>query len=191
MAVIQVSLIQVRSGLNENLPTLATGEFGWSVDTQQLYIGNGTAAEGSPLPGQVTEILTQYSAGNFNYSISALEANVANLQANVTTLQSEIGDFSVILADAQASIANTTVQLASLKTNTIDYNIVRGTAVRVGSIKVATYNGTVVYEDDYSETASTGINLSFTTTTTTANLAYTSTSTGAAATLTYYLKAYT
>ena len=31
MAVIQVSLIQVRSGLNENLPSLATGEFGWSI----------------------------------------------------------------------------------------------------------------------------------------------------------------
>ena len=191
MAVIQVSLIQVRSGLNVDLPSLTTGEFGWSIDTQQLYIGNGTAAEGSPNPGQVTEILTQYSVGNFNYSIAALSANVANLQANVATLQSQIGDFYVTLLDNQSTVTNTAIQLSSLTTRTIDYNIVRGTAVRVGTIKVSTYNGTVVYEDDYSETASTGINLSFTTTTTAANLAYTSTSTGFNANVTYYLKAYT
>ena len=190
MAVIQVSLIQVRSGLNADLPSLSTGEFGWSIDTQQLYIGNGTAAEGSPNPGGVTELLTQYSAGNFNVALGAVKANIAILQANVATLQSEVGDVIITLADNQANVTNTAVQLKSLTTNTIDYNIIRGTAARVGTIKVSTYNGTVVYEDDYSETASTGINLSFTTTTTTANLAYTSTYVGNAAILTYYLKAF-
>ena len=190
MAVIQVSLIQVRSGLNEDLPSLATGEFGWSIDTQQLYIGNGTAAEGSPNPGGVTEILTVYSSNSLALTVAELQANVANLAANVATLQSEVGDFQLTLADNQVAVTNTAVQLSSLTTRTIDYNIIRGTAARVGTIKVSTYNGTVIYEDDYSETASTGINLSFTTSSTTANLAYTSTSTGAAATLTYYLKAF-
>ena len=191
MAVIQVSLIQVRSGLNENLPSLATGEFGWSIDTQQLYIGNGTSAEGSPNPGGVTEILTAYSSNSLALTVAELTANVANLQANVTTLQSEVGDFVITLADNQSSVTNTAVQLSSLSTRTIDYNIIRGTTARVGTIKVSTYNGTVIYEDEYSETTSTGITLSFTTTSTTANLAYTSTGTGSAATLTYYLKAYT
>jgi len=60
MAVIQISKIQVRRGLQENLPQLASGEMGWSVDTGNLYIGNGTVSEGAPLPG-VTQILTSNS----------------------------------------------------------------------------------------------------------------------------------
>jgi hypothetical protein len=57
MAVIQISKIQVRRGLQENLPQLASGEMGWSVDERRLYIGNGTLSEGAPEEGN-TEILT-------------------------------------------------------------------------------------------------------------------------------------
>src|SRR6056300_810949 len=60
MAVVQISRIQHRQGLNENLPQLAGGEFGWSLDTRQLYIGNGTTANGAPVIGN-TEILTEFS----------------------------------------------------------------------------------------------------------------------------------
>lgn len=60
MAVIQISRIQHRRGLQQDLPQLASAELGWAVDTRQLYIGNGTIAEGAPEIG-VTEILTQYS----------------------------------------------------------------------------------------------------------------------------------
>lgn len=60
MAVIQISKIQVRRGLQENLPQLASGEMGWSVDERRLWIGNGTLAEGAPSIGN-TEILTQNS----------------------------------------------------------------------------------------------------------------------------------
>jgi hypothetical protein len=57
MSIIQISRIQVRRGLQEDLPQLASGEFGWSVDTQRLWIGNGTLVEGAPQIGN-TEILT-------------------------------------------------------------------------------------------------------------------------------------
>lgn len=57
MAVIQISRIQVRRGLQENLPQLAAGELGWSVDTQRLFIGNGSLEEGAPEIGN-TEIIT-------------------------------------------------------------------------------------------------------------------------------------
>ena len=57
MAVIQISKIQVRRGLQENLPQLASGEMGWSVDERRLWIGNGTVVEGAPEEGN-TEILT-------------------------------------------------------------------------------------------------------------------------------------
>lgn len=60
MAITQISQVQVRRGLNEDLPQLASGELGWSLDTRQLYIGNGTLVEGAPSEG-LTEILTQYS----------------------------------------------------------------------------------------------------------------------------------
>lgn len=60
MAIVQISQIQVRRGLQQDLPALASAEMGWSVDTRQLYIGNGTIAEGAPIEG-VTQILTQYS----------------------------------------------------------------------------------------------------------------------------------
>ncbi len=60
MSIIQISRIQVRRGLQENLPQLASAEFGWANDTRKLYIGNGTSEEGAPLLGN-TEILTQFS----------------------------------------------------------------------------------------------------------------------------------
>lgn len=60
MAIVQISRITQRKGLEENLPQLAGAEFGWSVDTRQLYIGNGTLAEGAPVIGN-TEILTEFS----------------------------------------------------------------------------------------------------------------------------------
>lgn len=60
MAVIQISRIQHRKGLQQDLPQLAGAELGWSLDTRQLYIGNGSVADGAPELG-ITEILTQYS----------------------------------------------------------------------------------------------------------------------------------
>jgi hypothetical protein len=60
MAIIQISRIQHRRGLQQDLPNLASAELGWSLDSQKLYIGNGTLSEGAPAEG-VTEILTQNS----------------------------------------------------------------------------------------------------------------------------------
>lgn len=58
MAVTQISRIQHRRGLEQDLPQLAAAELGWSVDTRNLYIGNGTLEEGAPTVG-VTRILTE------------------------------------------------------------------------------------------------------------------------------------
>jgi hypothetical protein len=60
VAIVQISQITNRKGLAENLPQLAGAELGWSVDTRQLYIGNGTLVEGAPVIGN-TEILTEFS----------------------------------------------------------------------------------------------------------------------------------
>lgn len=60
MSIIQISKIQVRRGLQENLPQLSSAELGWSIDQRRLFIGNGALSEGAPSVGN-TEILTQYT----------------------------------------------------------------------------------------------------------------------------------
>jgi Pectate lyase superfamily protein len=60
LAIVQISQITNRKGLAVDLPQLAGAELGWSIDTRQLYIGNGTLAEGAPVIGN-TEILTEFS----------------------------------------------------------------------------------------------------------------------------------
>jgi len=60
MAVYQISRIQLRRGKandSTGLPQLASGEMAWAIDTQELYIGNGSVAEGAPAVGN-TKILT-------------------------------------------------------------------------------------------------------------------------------------
>jgi len=60
LAIVQISQITQRKGLQADLPQLAGAEFGWSIDERRLFIGNGTLAEGAPVVGN-TEILTEFS----------------------------------------------------------------------------------------------------------------------------------
>lgn len=99
MAVVQISRIQVRRGRansGTSLPQLASGEMGWAVDTQELYIGNGSVSEGAPFVGN-TRILTeatnifdlveqyQYQRGDSSY-ITGVSAPVQR------TLQQRLDD---------------------------------------------------------------------------------------------------
>lgn len=62
MAVIQISKIQVRRGQKLSgigVPQLSSAEFAWAVDTQELFIGNGSIAEGAPEVGN-TKVLTEH-----------------------------------------------------------------------------------------------------------------------------------
>jgi len=62
MAVVQISRVQVRRGKknsNSGIPQLASGEMGWAIDSQELFIGNGSIQEGSPYVGN-TKILTEH-----------------------------------------------------------------------------------------------------------------------------------
>lgn len=60
MAIVQISQITNRKGLQADLPQLAGAELGWSIDERRLFIGNGTLEEGAPVIGN-TEILTEFS----------------------------------------------------------------------------------------------------------------------------------
>lgn len=103
MAVTQVSRIQHRRGLQQDLPQLASAELGWSIDTRRLYIGNGTLSEGAPTTG-VTRILTEYdvpSIAQFNgtYTFignvagSVAQTGVDLLNPITRSYQSKLDDF--------------------------------------------------------------------------------------------------
>ena len=60
MAVYQIARIQVRRGKVDQTgapPQLASGELAWAIDSQELFIGNGSVAEGAPAVGY-TRMLT-------------------------------------------------------------------------------------------------------------------------------------
>jgi hypothetical protein len=103
MAVIQISKMQVRRGqtAQTNFPQLSSGEFGWSIDQQQLFIGNGAVSEGAPAIGN-TEIITERNISNFfllanNYTYgTSLTAPVPNVETR--SIQAKLDD-SVSLND--------------------------------------------------------------------------------------------
>lgn len=101
MAVVQISRIQHRRGLQQDFPQLASAELGWSLDQRRLFIGNGTVEEGAPSTG-VTEILTEYSdvlALSRSYTFKGLLAGFVvqtGPDANnpvIRTLQDKLDDF--------------------------------------------------------------------------------------------------
>lgn len=62
MAVVQISKIQVRRGRKNGesgVPQLSSGELAWTVDTQELFIGNGSITEGAPYVGN-SKVLTEH-----------------------------------------------------------------------------------------------------------------------------------
>ena len=107
MAIVQISRITQRKGLEEDLPQpLAPAELGWAVDTRQLYIGPGTLAEGSPDERNNIEILTEYSdiiATQTAYTYTGFGATGYSVQTGPTagspvsqSLQSRLDSYCVV-----------------------------------------------------------------------------------------------
>lgn len=112
------------------------------------------------------------------------------IQRSAAGSVTDTSGFTEFLTDDTATSANTALVIGSTTTNIIDYSITRGAAYRVGSIKVTQASGTAIYEDDYSETATTGVNLGFTGYGTDVTLTYTTTSTGDDAVLKYTVRSF-
>lgn len=96
MAVIQISKIQVRRGQKVptgSVPQLSSAEFAWAVDTQELYIGNGSVLEGAPAVGN-TKILTEHdnilelAAG---YQFDSINSNVST--SIVRSISSKLDEY--------------------------------------------------------------------------------------------------
>lgn len=85
MAIVSISRIQIRRGQKNSgsgIPQLAGGEFGWAVDAQELYIGNGSVTEGAPTVGN-TKILTEHD-NLFELSNLYIYKNGTGIKTGVT-----------------------------------------------------------------------------------------------------------
>jgi len=128
MAIVQISQITNRKGLAADLPQLAGAELGWSTDTRQLWIGNGTLQDGAPVIGN-TEILTEYSdILNFTntYTYKGQAAGYAVAGATSLSLQTWLDQFASVLdfgavgdgiTDDTAAINNALYQLFCREVN--------------------------------------------------------------------------
>jgi hypothetical protein len=104
MAVIQISKIQQRRGqrLISGMPQLSSGELAWAVDTQELFIGNGSLAEGAPEVSN-TRILTEHDdilQLIRGYTFGADRAQIVyaverSLQSKIDEIEVSIKDFGV------------------------------------------------------------------------------------------------
>jgi len=138
VAVVQLSKIQIRRGqknTGSGLPQLASGELGWAIDSQELYIGNGAVSEGAPAVGN-TKILTEKDdlfsiADTYSYRASDgfVNTGIDSASPIVRSLQDRLDDrvsvrsFGAIgdgIADDTANIQRAIDQLylnAATKTN--------------------------------------------------------------------------
>ena len=97
MAILQISRIQSRRGLHEDLPQpLASAEFGWCLDTRRLFIGNGDTTEGAPQIGN-TEILTT-------------ESNILDFESGYVFKGVEAGGYIVQTGPSALAPANRSMQ---------------------------------------------------------------------------------
>lgn len=106
MAVVQISKIQVRRGQKNSgigVPQLSSAEFAWAVDTQELYIGNGSVAEGAPEVGN-TKILTEHDnilelAGSYTFAANDVSMSLSvarSLQTKIDEIEVSVVDYGAI-----------------------------------------------------------------------------------------------
>jgi hypothetical protein len=87
MAVVQISRIQQRRGKKNSqtgFPQLASGEMGWAIDTQELYIGNGAVSEGSPAVGN-TKVITEHDDILALVDLYQYKTDTSYIQTGLTT----------------------------------------------------------------------------------------------------------
>ena len=102
MAVVQISKIQQRRGqkLLSGMPQLSSAELAWAVDTQELFIGNGSVTEGAPYVGN-TKVLTEHDnilelIGSYKFAepdLSITASIFRSLQSKLDEIQVSVTDF--------------------------------------------------------------------------------------------------
>ena len=127
MAVVQISRIQHRRGRKNQgtgLPQLASGEIGWAIDTQELYIGNGSVSEGAPQVGN-TKVLTEADdllelAGQYAYRRGEIQTGTSISSPVERTLQSKLDDI-VSLNDFLTTEERSSVRAGNVTDVTVSF----------------------------------------------------------------------
>ena len=136
MAILQISRITARKGLQEDLPQpLAGAELGWATDERRLFIGNGPLEDGAPVVGN-TEILTEFSdilsfAGQYTYKGEAagytVQTGITSGSPVSQSIQSRLDSYAVVTdfgatgdgqTDDTAAINRALFQLYCVQANT-------------------------------------------------------------------------
>jgi hypothetical protein len=155
MAIVQISRITNRRGLQQDLPQLAPGELGWCLDTRLLFIGNGTLEEGSPAIGN-TEVLTEFSdikrlvenlSGPFVFNIATTRTLADGAGTYIDAVEGEIGGF----IDTGFALPN------RAKTVRMEYQILRDNKYRFGTMDISLTAGDIQYRDDFIEPNDLGV----------------------------------
>ena len=130
MAVIQISKIQVRRGQKNSgigVPQLSSAEFAWAVDSQELFIGNGSVAEGAPAVGN-TKILTEHDnilelAASYRFAADDTSITLSiprGLQSKLDEIQVSVVDFGAVPDGSTDSILAFTTAIDELFKNSND-----------------------------------------------------------------------
>jgi hypothetical protein len=103
MAIVQISRIQHRRGMESNLPQLSHAELGWVTDSRKLYIGNGPTSSGAPTVGN-TQVLTEHSnivsLLNYTYegnATSTVQTGATSGTPTVRKLQDRLDDYVSVI----------------------------------------------------------------------------------------------
>ncbi len=124
MAVVQISKIQLRRGQKNSqsgIPQLSSAEMAWAVDTQELFIGNGSVQEGAPFVGN-TKIITERDnilelAASYEFAfddVSIINTVPRSLQSKLDEIQVSVIDFGAVgngIADNTAAFEAAFAQL--------------------------------------------------------------------------------
>jgi len=126
MSIIQISKIQIRRGLKNSgigVPQLSSAEFAWAVDTQELFIGNGSITEGAPYVGN-TKILTEHDnilelAGSYRFGLEDPSITLSvprSIQSKIDEIEVSLTDFGAVgdgSTDSTTDFNNAVSQLFS------------------------------------------------------------------------------
>jgi hypothetical protein len=106
VAVVQISKIQIRRGQKNSssgVPQLSSAELAWAVDSQELFIGNGSVQEGAPYVGN-TKVLTEHDnilelANSYRFASDDPSITLSTprpLLGKVDEIQVSVADFGAV-----------------------------------------------------------------------------------------------
>ena len=123
MSIFQISKIQVRRGKKggaTGIPQLSSGEIAWAVDSQEVFIGNGSLAEGAPEIGN-TRILTEHDLlGGLEAPVTSVNGMTGDVVINVSTAINGFAGITDVIPDESGTADQITDRVTSSNGEILD-----------------------------------------------------------------------